>query len=73
LAVINLLPVPALDGGHFFFLLWEAVTRRRVSYKVQEKLTQAGFALLMVLMVFVIYNDLLNLSVIDKVKSFFIK
>lgn len=73
LAVINLLPIPALDGGHFFFLLWEGITRRRISYKVQERLTQAGFALLMVLMVFVIYNDLLNLSVIEKVKSFFIK
>jgi len=73
LAVINLLPIPALDGGHFFFLLWEGITRRRISYKVQEKLTQAGFALLMLLMVFVIYNDLLNLSVIEKVKQFFIK
>ena len=73
LAVINLLPIPALDGGHFFFLLWEGITRRRVSYKIQEKLTQGGFALLMLLMAFVIYNDLLNLSVIDKVKHFFIK
>ncbi len=73
LAVINLLPIPALDGGHFFFLLWEAVTRRRVSYKVQERLTQAGFALLMVLMIFVIYNDLVNLSVFEKVRQFFVK
>lgn len=71
LAVINLLPIPALDGGHFFFLLWEAITRRRVSYKVQEKLTQAGFVLLMVLMVFVIYNDLVNLSVFEKIAGFF--
>ncbi len=73
LAVINLLPIPALDGGHLFFLLLEAVTRRRLSYAVQERITQIGFALLMVLMVFVIYNDLVNLSVFEKVKHFFMK
>ena len=69
LAVINLLPVPALDGGHLFFLLIEGLTRRKVSLQFQERATQAGFALLMILMVLVLYNDILNLQVIERVKQ----
>lgn len=71
LAVINLLPIPALDGGHFLFLLIEAIQRRRVSLEFQERLTQIGFAFLMLLMVLVLYNDLINLQVIDRVKAVF--
>ncbi len=71
LAVINLLPIPALDGGHFLFLLIEAVQRKRVSLEFQERLTQIGFILLMVLMVFIIYNDLVNLNVFEKIKALF--
>lgn len=63
LAVINLLPIPALDGGHLFFLLIEAIRRKKVSLKFQDRAAQTGFALLMVLMVFVVYNDLANLQV----------
>ena len=73
LAVINLLPIPALDGGHFLFLLLEGITRKPVSLKVQERATQVGFYLLLGLMVFVIYNDMVNLEVISKIKSVFIK
>lgn len=69
LAVINLLPIPALDGGHLAFLIIEAVLRRQVSIKFQERATQVGFAFLMILMAFVLYNDLVNLQVIDRVKS----
>ena len=71
LAVINLLPIPALDGGHLLFLLIETVTRRRVSLRIQERATQVGFALLMILMVFVIYNDLINLNILERVKTAF--
>ena len=71
LAVINLLPIPALDGGHIFFLLIGTLTRREVSAKVQDRVTQVGFAFLMVLMVFVVYNDLINIGVVAKVKSIF--
>ncbi len=73
LAVINLLPIPALDGGHFLFLLIEGIIRKPVSLKVQEKATQVGFYLLLGLMVFVVYNDIINLDVVDKVKNIFIK
>lgn len=71
LAVINLLPIPALDGGHFLFLLIEAFRRKPVSLKAQEKASQIGFALLMTLMVFVIYNDLVNLNAFEKIKTLF--
>lgn len=68
LAVINLLPIPALDGGHLVFLLIEAVQGRRVSLEFQERATQIGFALLMLLMVLVLYNDLVNLQLFDRFK-----
>jgi regulator of sigma E protease len=61
LAILNLLPIPALDGGHIFFFLIEAVTRRPVSRKVREKAQQVGMAILMLLMVFVFYNDIARL------------
>ena len=71
LAVINLLPFPALDGGHLVFLLIELVTRRRISPVWQERITNGGFILLMALMVFVLYNDAVNLSILDKLKNLF--
>ena len=69
LAVINLLPIPALDGGHLLFLLIEVLRGKRVSPQVQERVTQIGFMLLILLMVLVLYNDILNLQVIDRVKQ----
>jgi regulator of sigma E protease len=71
LAVINLLPIPALDGGHLLFLLIEAVRRKRLSLQFQERATQAGFIALLILMVFILYNDLANIQVVEKVKSIF--
>ncbi len=73
LAVFNLLPFPALDGGHLVFLIFEAIFKKPVSLKVQEKAATAGFILLMGLMVIVFYNDLVNLSVFQKIKTFFHK
>ncbi len=71
LAVINLFPLPALDGGHLVFLLIELVTRKRISPIWQERITTGGFFLLMALMVFVLYNDFVNLSILDKLKHLF--
>ena len=73
LAVINLLPIPALDGGHLLFLLIEGIRKKRVSLELQEKVTQVGFMLLLALMGFIIYNDLVNMDVFDKVKQLFQK
>ena len=58
LAVINLLPIPVLDGGHLLFFLIEAVKGRPVSLKVREIAQQVGMVLLIMLMVLVFYNDI---------------
>ncbi|MGD0035736.1 MAG: RIP metalloprotease RseP [Bacteroidota bacterium] len=60
LALLNILPFPALDGGHLVFLIYEAVFRREVPSKVKIALQQAGFILLLVFMAFVLYNDVIN-------------
>ena len=58
LAVLNLLPVPMLDGGHLLFFVIEAVLGRPLSMKKREAAQQLGFVLLMLLMVYALYNDL---------------
>lgn len=58
LAFMNLLPIPALDGGYVMFLLWEVVTRRKVSDRFMEKAVTVGFFLLLGLMVFALGNDI---------------
>ena len=61
LGVMNLLPIPALDGGRLVFLIVEAVRRKRIPPEKEGMVHFAGFALLMVLMVVVMYNDILRL------------
>ncbi|MBX3145558.1 MAG: RIP metalloprotease RseP [Gemmatimonadales bacterium] len=61
LAVLNLLPIPLLDGGQFLFLLAEAVTRRPITGRVREGLTMAGFIALVMLMVLAFSNDIRRL------------
>ncbi len=61
LGVMNLLPLPALDGGRLVFLLIEAVTKKKVNPNVEGMIHFAGFVLLMALMVFVFMNDLKRL------------
>jgi regulator of sigma E protease len=58
LAVLNLLPIPVLDGGHILFALWCGVTRRRVNPKVQSALVHAFAALLISAMLWVTLNDI---------------
>jgi regulator of sigma E protease len=62
LAVINILPFPALDGGHFMLLIYEGIVRKPVPYKVQIVLQNVGFALLLAFMIFVIYNDIISIK-----------
>jgi regulator of sigma E protease len=62
LAVINILPFPALDGGHFILLIIEGIFRRPVPFKVQEVLQKIGFALLIAFMLFVLYNDIISIK-----------
>ena len=61
LGVMNLLPLPALDGGRLVFLLIEAVTKKKVNPNIEGMIHFAGFVLLMALMVFVFMNDLKRL------------
>jgi len=49
---MNLLPIPALDGGHVMFLLWEVITGRKVSDKFLEVATTIGFVLLLALLIY---------------------
>ena len=61
LAFINILPIPALDGGRFFFILVEAVSRRRIYPTVEKWAHTIGFALLLALIFLITYNDVLKL------------
>jgi len=71
LFVLNLLPIPVLDGGHLLFIVIESVTRRRLSESVKLRTTQAGFCLLMALMTLVIYQDIVRYGISDKLISWF--
>ena len=57
LAIINLLPIPALDGGHLMFIIIEKIRRRPLDEKVVENISSIFFSLLILLMVYVIFND----------------
>jgi regulator of sigma E protease len=63
LALLNLLPVPMLDGGHLLFFVVEAVLGRPLSLRKREVAQQVGFVLLMLLMVYAVYNDLARIDV----------
>ena len=58
LAVINLLPIPALDGGHLLFLVYEAIIGEKPSQKLQDGLVQAGFTFLLLIMAVTTINDI---------------
>ena len=58
LGIMNLLPIPALDGGRLIFLLIEAIIRKPVPKKAEAIIHMIGFALLMLLMVLVLFNDI---------------
>src|SRR6185436_9231071 len=64
LGLLNLLPIPVLDGGHIFIMALEGLARRDFSLRVKEKMFLAGFAVLLMLMVTVIYNDLTRIPII---------
>src|SRR4029079_2218171 len=66
LGLLNLMPIPVLDGGHIFILALEGRARRDFSMRVKEKMLLAGFVLLLMLMVTVIYNDLMRIQWIEK-------
>jgi regulator of sigma E protease len=66
LGLLNLMPIPMLDGGHIMIMALEGIARRDFSVKVKEKVLLAGFVVLMMLMVTVFYNDLSRIGVFDR-------
>lgn len=60
LAIMNILPIPVLDGGHLMFLIYEGITRKEPSPKVRMALQQIGFLLIIALFIFVTFNDILR-------------
>ena len=61
LAVINILPFPALDGGRLVFVIYEWITKRKVNAQIEQRLNFAGFALLISLLIFVTISDIIKL------------
>lgn len=61
LAVMNILPIPALDGGHLVFLIYEGITRKEPTEKVRIIAQNIGFFVLVTLMIFVVFNDVIKL------------
>ncbi len=61
LAILNLIPFPALDGGRIFFVLIESIFRKKIKPEIFNYANLTGFALLMILMIFVTYKDILRL------------
>ena len=68
LGLLNLMPIPVLDGGHILILALEGVSRRNFSMRVKERMLLAGFVLLLLLMVTVIYNDLTRIGWVENLR-----
>lgn len=71
LGVINLLPIPMLDGGHLLFYVIEAVTGKQVGEKSQDIAYKIGFGILLFVMLFTLWNDLTRFKVIEYFLNFF--
>ena len=63
LALLNLLPIPVLDGGHIFFYLIEGLRRRPLTLRTREIAQQVGFLFIILLMIFAFYNDIMRFVV----------
>jgi regulator of sigma E protease len=66
LGVLNLLPIPVLDGGHIFIMAIEGLARRDFSTRVKEKMFLAGFAVILMVLVTVMYNDLTRIPLFER-------
>lgn len=61
LAIINIMPFPVLDGGHLVIIVIESIIKREIPVKVKVAIQNVGFVLLLILMAFILYNDILNI------------
>ena len=71
LGLINLFPIPMLDGGHLLFYAFEAVRGRPLTERMQEYALRFGLAMILTLTVFVTWNDLINLRVVEFISNLF--
>ncbi len=71
IGILNILPIPVLDGGHLAMIVWEAITRRPISNRVKMGVQQVGMVLLLALMVVIIWNDAGRVGLISKIKDIF--
>lgn len=71
LAILNLFPIPILDGGHLLFYLIEAITGREINIKWREMAQQVGFVLLIILMIFVFIMDIERLNLFNDINKLF--
>ncbi len=71
LAIFNLLPFPILDGGHIIFLAIEKLRRKPLSIKAQEYVSNFGIAVLILLTVFIFYNDIIKFQIIENIIKWF--
>jgi regulator of sigma E protease len=71
LFVLNLLPIPVLDGGHVLFILIEKIKGSPIKDSVKEKFTQVGLVALLALMVFVLFQDIHRFALLQNIKNFF--
>jgi regulator of sigma E protease len=61
LAILNILPFPVLDGGHFVIILIEGIIRREIPIKIKIAIQNFGFIILLMLMAFIVYNDIISM------------
>lgn len=61
LAILNIMPFPVLDGGHLVIILIESLIKREIPIKIKVAIQNVGFVILLLLMAFILYNDILNL------------
>jgi regulator of sigma E protease len=61
LAILNILPFPVLDGGHFVIILLEGIFRKEIPIKIKIAIQNVGFVLILILMAFILYSDILKL------------
>lgn len=73
LAIFNLLPLPVLDGGHILFLIIEKLRGKPLSMKTQENIANVGVALLILLTVFIFYNDIVKFGIFEHIGKIFRK
>jgi len=69
LAIFNVLPIPVLDGGHLMFLAIESIRRRPLSAKTEQKIADIGFGFIIILAVFIFFNDLIKFGYLEKLNT----